>query len=91
MVTLLLLLVAPLAQAEQSKSYWGHQYAKDCKAERSDMMDEAKAAAFNFCRNHGGVNKKKTDYIYVIDSGMKLGSNFKQHFCEVKGDIYCNE
>ncbi len=90
-VTLVLLCLAGPALAEQTKSYWGHQYSKDCGADREAMMEEAKAKAFSFCRSHGGVNKKKTDFIYVIDKGQKLGASFKTHFCEVKGDIYCNE
>lgn len=88
---LIVVFAATAATAEETKSYWGHQYASDCAAERAAMMEEANAKAFSFCRKHGGVNKKKTDFIYVIDKGQKLGSGFKTHFCEVKGDIYCNK
>lgn len=90
-VFLLMVLLTSTAGAEETKSYWGHQYASDCAAERDGMMQEAQAKAFSFCRAHGGINKMKTDFIYVIDKGQKLGSSFKTHFCEVKGEIYCNE
>ncbi len=80
-----------IAVAEETKSYWDHGYHKDCEAERHAMMDKADQRAFSLCRGHGGVNKKKTDFVFIVDKGQKLGSSFQTHFCEVKGDIYCNK
>lgn len=90
-IAVFLLAALATAEAAEKKSYWDHGYYGDCEAERQRMMDAAKAKAFSHCRSRGGINKKQTDFVFIVDKGQKLGSSFKQHFCEVKGDIVCND
>jgi len=77
-------------RAGESKSYWDHGWSKDCYADRRQMMSTARERAFNWCRSRGGVNRKRTEFIFVVDKGQKLGPSFKTHYCEVKGTITCN-
>jgi hypothetical protein len=85
-----LALVPLTAWAGESRTYWDHGYSPDCEKERGPMMSRAKDYALSWCRSRGGLDKKKTTLIFVVDKGQKLGAGFKQHFCEVKGEIHCN-
>lgn len=83
--------LGPIAsQAGEMRTYWDHGYSGDCEKERGPMMSKAMDYALTWCRSRGGFDKQKTTLIFIVDKGQKLGSSFKQHFCEVKGEIHCN-
>ena len=74
------------AGAGETKSYWDHGYSKNCNAERRTYMKTARVRAEAWCRSRGGVDRKRTNFVFIVDKGMKLGSS-TQHFCEMKGTI----